>query len=240
MQLNTSFAAPLVTRLAAHLFAEIPNATASLVRALLVHFADLNSLPNFSKDQLVNLVGNGIPNPLALVRSDQWTQSFFFQGTVEDGKIQKIPFYVPNALANRRGRGIVGVRATIAFASETDRTLKSGYCKSHLRTNLLKLSPEKGETKVNRGKNLLTINDMYSTVLRRENKFSSGIKGGDWILVVEHLSRWKLTDPKVRFGAVITVFDPKREASIDIYDFIRTEVPNRYKNDLNITNAIFL
>lgn len=237
---GTSFAAPLVTRLAAHLFSEIPNVTASLVRAMLIHFADLNSLPSFSKDELVNLVGNGIPNPLGLVRSDRWSQSFLFQGTVEDGKIQKIPFYVPNALVDRRGRGIVGVRVTIAFASETDRTLKSGYCKSHLRTNLLKLSPKKGETKVIRGKNLITINDMYSTVIRREDKFSSGIQGGDWILVVEHLSRWKLKDPKVRFGAVITVFDPKKEASIDIYKHIRTEVPNRYTNNLDVTNTIIV
>lgn len=237
---GTSFSAPLVTRLAAHLFAEIPNATSSLVRAMLIHFADIHAIPNLTEEEMINLVGNGIPNPLSLVKSDRWSQNFLFQGTVSDRKIQKIPFYVPNALVGRKGRNIVGVKVTIAFNSETDRTLKSGYCKSHLRTNLLKLSPTNGEVKVNRDTNLITMNDMYSTVLRRENRFSSGIQGGDWILSVEHISRWELKDPNVKFGAVVTVFDPRKDTSIDIHNAIRTEVPNRYANVLNITNTIMV
>jgi hypothetical protein len=68
--------------------------------------------------------------------------------------------------------------------------------------------------------------------------FSNKVSGGDWKVLVAHESRWSLKDAKTNFAVVITVEDPKKEAGVDIYQAIRTEVPARYKNEIKVRDRI--
>lgn len=237
---GTSFSAPIVSRLAAHLFAAVPGASSSLVRAMLIHFASLPKNNGFDEELFLNLTGNGFPQIENLLSSNQWQQSFLYQGEVDYRKIHTIPFYVPEGLVKRKGRGVLGVRVTIAFNSETDRTLKSGYCKTHLRTNVWKIDKAGKLVGVGCGDGPLNVNDMYSTVIRRDHKFMSGVQHGDWAITLEQITRWNLKDTKTKFGMVLTIIDPKEEANIDIATLIQNEVPNRYKESLKFPTNIRL
>lgn len=237
---GTSHAAPLVTRLAAHLFSNIPNSYSALIRAMIIHFTDPIKVETFNSDHAVDLSGNGIPNAEKILNSSQWEQSYLYQGEADYRMIHKIPFYVPEGLTSRKGRNTLGVRITVAFNSETSRTLKSGYCKTHLRVNLHKRNAEGELVQVNNGKSIININDMYSTVIRKDITFSSGISHGDWEVSIEQITRWNLKNEKTKFGIVITLIDLKKDNSIDIHSMINTEVPNRYQNELNISQNIRL
>lgn len=201
---GTSFSAPLVTRLAAKIFELMPNANSAQVRAMLIHFADRPEFQLVDGQRASELYGHGIPNTESIIASSKWEQSFLFHGSIQDRKIQRIPFRVPEVLVNRKGRKILGVRVTVALNGETDITLKSAYCKSRLRTNIYKLGEQNVQRKVSREKDDIEIvNDDYAAIIKRENQFSRGIVAGDWILELEHISRWELKEDSVKYGVVM-------------------------------------
>lgn len=112
---GTSYSAPLVSRLASHLFACIPNATSPLIRAMLIHFSAQPDSNGFENATFLNLIGNGFPISEKLINSNPWEQSFLYQGEVNFRKIYTIPFFVPKCLTNRKGNNILGIRLTISF-----------------------------------------------------------------------------------------------------------------------------
>ena len=229
---GTSYAAPLITRLAAQLFAEIPDAAPELVRALLIHFAtrpESAVIPDIDR-----LVGNGRPDPKSLLQSSQWVQGFVHQGKIPHREIRRVGFYVPQALTGRSGRSRARVRVSMAYSPETQRTLKAGYCKSHVRCKIRKCSPGGSLSDVPISPNASTtiVKDRYAGLVRLEKTFSANIDGGEWELVMEHESRWSLQDNELPVAAVITVEDPREDPGVDILAAIRTEVPNRYQTQL--------
>jgi hypothetical protein len=122
----------------------------------------------------------------------------------------------------------------LVFAPETNRTLKSGYCKSHMRTKILKVNSSDGEHKEVHSENSRErINERYSTVIRGTKTFSSHIASGEWALLVEQQTRWTLKDANTPFAVVITVEDPHQEAGIDIRAGIRNEASVRYQTELH-------
>jgi len=229
---GTSYAAPIISSLAAQIIDAIPNATVELARALLVHFAEL--IPEARDSEIMSsLVGNGRVNPGRILRSTPWEQTFAFMGHVDYRQILKIPFFVPGGLTGRKMRGRLRVRCTVAFAPETNRTLRAGYCKSHLRCKLIKLT-EGGNTKEVTSEDAPeAIKDRYSSIVRIEKMFSSNVGPGDWQLLIEQESRWRLKDPKTPVAALITVEDPRRVSSVDIHAMIRAEARGRYTAELS-------
>lgn len=230
---GTSYSAPLITRLGAHIFANIPNCSADLVRAILVHYADHANTGILNEDALVELLGNGIPRPERLLVSDRWHQTFLYQGTINFREIQRIPFYVPNSLVNRTMKDKVQVSYTVAFSPETARTLKSGYCKSHVSAKIMRIDSQSGELKdVQAEDNLIRVNEKYGSLVRGTKRFSRNLNPGDWCLRLEHSSRWSLSEQQLPFAAVITVSDPHRDTAVDIHASVRAEAPNKYQTVL--------
>lgn len=229
---GTSFAAPLVTRLAAQLFGSIPDATPELVRALLVHFATPSN--GLSVTNLTELIGNGQPNPERVLQSTQWAQTFVHVSNLPHREIRQIEFYVPKAIAGRSGRRRVTIQATIVSAPETDRTLKAGYCKSHVRCKLVKRDGSGDLKKVDENDGNTVLRDRYAGVVRLEKTFSANVAGGFWRLLMEHESRWTLKDTELPIAAVVTVEDPRQDPDIDLLAAVRAEVPNRYKATLAV------
>ena len=227
---GTSFAAPIISRLAAKIFENIQDATPDLVRAMLIHSATVSGWEHLDENLLLQLVGNGEPDTAFLLSSDRWNQHFMYQGQIDYRKIVKIPFYVPSALTDREGRKKVRVQFTLAFSPETNRTLKSGYCKSHLRTKIYKKNDEGDLYGVTATRNHISVTDKYSTVLRYDRVFSSGLQSGDWELEIEQQSRWTLKDTNTPFAFVLTISDPQEDQSIDIYQAIQTEAANRFQD----------
>lgn len=111
--------------------------------------------------------------------------------------------------------------------------MKSGYCKTHLRTNLYKIDANGNSVRVNSENGPLNINDMYSTVIRKDHSFSNrGIMDGEWKITVEQITRWRLKEENTKFGLLLTIIDPKNDPKIDIYSSIQSDVPNRYATEI--------
>jgi len=236
---GTSYAAPIISRLAAQLFEHIKSATPDLVRALLIHSATLNNFDIFDSDTITKLMGNGVPDAGKLLFSDRWNQNYIFQGQIGYRKIMKIPFYVPQELTSRSGLKKVRVRFTLAFSPDTDRTRYKGYCKSHLRVNLLKKDEDGALKKASPDKSHEVIKDLYSTVIRYDKTFGKKILEGEWELHIEHVSsRCDPSEDDVPFSFVLTVSDPREDSAVDIYNAIQIEVPNKYSNLLEIRERL--
>jgi len=235
---GTSFSTPIISRLAAKIFEIIPTASACLVKAMLIHFSSKAQSTNFSSEDLDKLIGNGNPLPDMLANSSKHMQTYLYQGEVDYRDIIEVPFHVPAALVNRAVDKKLRIRVTISFYPETSRVLKSGYCKSHIRTKIIKRNAQGEEKDVPFSSATVIDSDRYSTVIKMEKEFSREISSGDWKVLVAHESRWNLKNPKTKFAIVITVEDPKNDPIIDIYQAIRNEVPNRYKQELKINERI--
>lgn len=235
---GTSFSAPIVTRLAAKIFEIVPSASACLVKAMLIHFCQKIASENFEEEALDKLYGHGFPITDLITASTQNMQSFLYQGEMDYRDMVEIPFYVPSVLINRSVRDKVKVKVTISFYPETSAVLKSGYCKSHIRTKIIKLDQDGEPKDVAFSASNVLNEDRYSTVIKMEKIFSRAISSGEWKILVAHESRWTLRNPNTKFAVVVTVEDPKNDPDIDIYAAIRQEEPVKYRTELGIQERI--
>ncbi len=96
---GTSFAAPLVSGIAAQIFEHYGAPSANLVKAFICHFTDPAISPINITDPL-RTVGFGIPNLSKAISSGGSSAAFFHEGTIKKNVFQYIPFYVPNAMAS--------------------------------------------------------------------------------------------------------------------------------------------
>ena len=235
---GTSFSTPLVSRLAAKLFENIEGASACLVKAMLIHFTQGSESENFHQEQLTKLQGHGQPLASMLTNSTPNIQSYLYQGDMDFRDMVEIPFFVPSVLTNRKGNNKVNVRVTISFYPETSAVLKSGYCKSHIRTKIIKLNKNGESADVPFSNSSVLNSERYSTVIKMEKVFSQGISAGDWKILIAHESRWTLRNPNTKYAVVVTIEDPKNDPDIDIHAAIRNEAPNRYQSELGVQERI--
>ena len=240
---GTSFSTPIITRLASKFFELMPTASASLVKAMLIHCSTKSPSTNFNQEDLDRLLGNGWPIVEMLTNSTKNSQTFLYQGEMDYRDMIEIPFYVPSSLIGRKTKNgqskySVKISATISFYPETSSVLKSGYCKSHIRTKIVKLDKNKEARAVSFADSNILDSDRYSTVVRLENSFSKGISSGEWRIFIGHESRWTLKNPKTKFAVVVTVEDPKNDPEVDILASIRSECPNKYQNVLQVSNRL--
>lgn len=235
---GTSFSAPLITRIAAKIFEQMPTASASLVKALIIHSSSYNSgIVNY--ERIENIVGNGIPDINSIFSSTKSSQNYVYDGELGFRDVVKIPFYIPSTLTGRTGDKLK-ISVTITYSPETRASLSSGYCKSHIRTKIIKLDNASNESDINFSDSRSFESERYNTVIRMEKLITSRMSAshGEWQLLLAHESRWNLTSDKIKVAAVITISDPQNSASIDIFNSIRTEVPNRFQNTIQIPTAI--
>lgn len=235
---GTSFSAPIVTRLAAKIFEILPTASACLVKAMLIHFCQKIGSQNFEEEALDRLRGHGFPITDLITASTQSMQSFLYQGEMDYRDMVEIPFYVPSVLIDRKVRNKVKIKVTISFYPETSAVLKSGYCKSHIRTKIIKLDKSGQNKDVGFSTSSVLNEERYSTVIKMEKVFSSAISSGEWKILVAHESRWTLRNPNTKFAVVVTVEDPENDPNIDIYSAIRQEEPVKYRTELGIQERI--
>jgi hypothetical protein len=235
---GTSYSAPLISRLAAKLFEGIQGASACLIKAMLIHFTQEPQSDSFLEEQLKNLNGHGQPLVSMLKNSTKNIQSYLYQGNMDFREMVEIPFFVPSVLTNRKGNNKVNVKVTISFYPETSAVLKSGYCKSHIRTKIKKLNGAGNSADVAFSNSAVLESDRYSTVIKMEKTFSQGISPGDWKILIAHESRWTLKNPNTKYAVVITIEDPRDDSNIDIHAAIRNEAPNRYQSELGVQERI--
>ena len=230
---GTSFAAPLVASYAAELFDRISDASANLVKALLIHFSEPPvGIETFSGANKYEHIGFGVPNLNMCLESLRSKVTYVFEGSIPQQTYVTIPFWVPTILARnstRTGRKKLRVRITVVWNPITDRRKMTDYSLIHLYPKLLKLNEDGIESEVSlQGLEDISYRERFYPVLRIEKQFERAFSGGSWGLQLRMSHRWDVPDGYEQdFAALISVEDPQDQ--LDVYEEVLNEVGVRYR-----------
>lgn len=121
--IGTSFAAPRVAYKASQILNKINDASANLIRALLVHSATSPYIEQgglLSEDQVVNVLGYGVSNPTKILESSQTCVNLFAENTMELDKFHVYELPIPDDFNLINGNRVITV--TLAFDPPTRHT----------------------------------------------------------------------------------------------------------------------
>ena len=134
-EVGTSFAAPKVTHIAAHLQATLPDETCLLYRALIAQSA---RWPAWARDLtpaqqavLLHRIGYGIPDIKRASENDDYRTTFISHGDQEiaPGVCQVYQVRIPEALRRPGPEYDIQIEVTLSYAAEPRRTRRNprGY-----------------------------------------------------------------------------------------------------------------
>jgi serine protease AprX len=201
---GTSYAAPLVSAMAAHTWAALLNNAAlppspHLVKALLIHAAQISS-PEFTPMER-KYYGAGLPSNVLNVlydRDDSFTLAFEAHLTPGRMRWRKAPYPVPKALlpgGKFRGEVII----TAAYAPPLNGNFGAEYVRANLELNWGILDGDKFKGRVpwegEKGTTGLEMQQVehggkWAPVKTQRKVFAEGIQGGDaWALQAKMVQR---------------------------------------------------
>ncbi|GAB1344152.1 hypothetical protein MASR1M101_32790 [Gemmatimonas sp.] len=200
---GTSFAAPLVSAIAAQLFDHYGNPRANLVRALLLHFTSPVDVPRVSV-QSEHLAGLGEPMLDAARWSVDHAASFLHVGELTSSQHQFLPFHVPACLAAGAG-GKLKIKVTVVLDPPVSPDNQQEYAKTRVSIALRKPA-EIGHHSVSVSNELVEA-DKWSPISQLTRSFTRSYQTGEWELQLRLWSRGLSVDFRQSFAAIIEVSD---------------------------------
>lgn len=238
--IGTSFAAPLVSNIAAQIHAYLKSTgrnSMDLVKALLLHSANYN-LPLNSKinsEDLNRIVGFGIPDCSRALDCDQSSATFILTGAIEAKKENnkdakeykhKIKFVIPDELVGANKK--VKIRGTLVYTPLISESGQIDYALADIDVNL-HYKNSKGTDKSaglpsEKGDNRIKWNNTKSF-----EKTFSHYKNGDWEVWLTLTTRGKAEtiDYSQEYALVISVEDVTHDSTkrINLHQIIREKYP---------------
>lgn len=238
--IGTSFSAPLVSSYAAELFDRIPDASANLVKGLLLHFSGHPSeINSYTRENKMEHIGFGIPNMKNCLNSLKSKATYVYESSIPQQTYVKIPFWVPTILTentSRSGRKKLRIRITLVWNPITDRRKLSDYSLTHLYLNLFKVGEDGKEREVSVPISQLmepSYKQKFYPVVRIEKEFERSFAGGLWSIQLRLSHRWDVPEEYEQdFAVLISVEDP--QDSLNVYEEIINEVGLRYEPLLQV------
>jgi hypothetical protein len=200
---GTSFAAPLVSGIAAQLFDHYGNPRANLVRALLLHFtspirASCTSL------QPEHTCGLGEPMLNEACWSVEHAATFLHVGELTSSQHQFLPFHVPACLAAGAG-GKLQIKVTVVLDPPVSPDNQQEYAKTRVSIALRKPA-EIGHHSIGVS-NALVDADKWSPISQLTRTFTRSYQTGEWELQLRLWSRGLPIHFRQSFAAIIEVSD---------------------------------
>ena len=200
---GTSFAAPLVSGMAAALFDHYNNPSANMVRALLLHFADPVISPSIGVEPEY-LTGLGEPSLDAARWSRDHSAAFLHSGDLTASSHSFLPFFVPSCLAaGSDARLEIKVTVVIDPPVSPDNHLE--YAKSRV-TVALRKPAEVGHHSVSVSADTVEA-DKWSPITHLSKAFHRSYETGEWELQLRLWTRGVEPGFKQSFSAIIEVID---------------------------------
>lgn len=200
---GTSFAAPLVSGMAAQLFDYHTNASANLIRALLLHFTRPVVSPALSI-QPENLVGLGEPSLEAALHPVPHAATFLYAGDLTASSFTYLPFLVPDCLAPSGG-GRLRIRVTVAIDPPVNPDNQLEYSKARI-TVALRKPTEVGHSRIGVSENVVE-SDKWWPLTQLDRVFHRSYSSGEWELQLRLWTRDLPAEHRQRFAVVIEVLD---------------------------------
>lgn len=228
---GTSFAAPLVSAMAATLFDHYPGATAVLIRALLLHFTDTVLAPELNGIPPVHIVGLGEPNVEAARWSRNHAATFIHVGELSQAQFTYLPFHVPACLSEG-GSGRLAVKVTVVIDPPVDPDNQPEYCRCRV-TLALRKPTDVGHSPVSLSDKMLDT-DKWCPVSQCFRQFRRSYGTGEWELQLRLWTRNAPTGFRQRFAAVIEVID--QTGTLPVREDVEREVGVLYR-PINVRTA---
>ena len=200
---GTSFAAPLVSSMAAKLFDHYGNPSANLVRALLLHFTQPAVSPSIAC-QREHLVGLGEPDLDAARWASDHSAAFLHSGELTANTHTFLPFFVPACLA-ASGKGRLQIKVTVVIDPPVSPDNQLEYSQARVSLGLRKPS-EVGHRNIGVSGDTVDA-DKWSPVSQLSRSFTRSYETGEWELQLRLWARGVATGFRQRYAAVIEVLD---------------------------------
>lgn len=245
---GTSYAAPVVAHKAARLLAELPNASANLLRALIGSHARwpqacevlLNPDDNGEgRDRLLKLVGYGRVDETALFRSLDHTVTLLAEERIGNDQHHFFELPLPESFWNGRGRTR---EVTIALSySPAVRTTRLDYRMSRLTFSFVTASSLEAVTQAfrrnrERGKGERSTNRWLTNDIRKAGtlqvsrwKFRQALANGDkvFVVVTRQDSPWSNGRDGEEPYALTAVVSDREQANAQLYAEVRAALEAR-------------
>ncbi len=221
--IGTSFSTPIVSAIAANLFEEIgEKATPSLVKALIIHSANLNDTIN---DEHKPYYGWGKPQGCEdILAVKDYESTMVFEGKAQKSfEIEKLPFPIPDCLRTDEGKVRAEFFITLVYHPELDSQKAFEYCQMDVKVGFGKFEDDKFNSQVplQNDKHLFETDlvkngDKWSPVKVYKKTFPNGTDITDWKLRVSVMDRegYEAEGVLIPFSIVLTMRDIDREQPV--------------------------
>jgi hypothetical protein len=220
---GTSFAAPLISCMGAELFDYYTNATANLVRALLLHFTRTISAPQVGI-QKEHLVGLGEPWLEAAIHPRTSSAAFLYSGELVANTFAYVPFLVPNCMGPGQGKRLQ-VRSTVVIDPPVDPDNVLEYSKARV-TLALRKPTEVGHRRVGVSTDVAQ-SDKWWPLAQLHRSFVHSYSPGEWELQLRLWTRGLPPEHRQRVSAVIEVIDAN--GAMPVYDGIVSQAGTAFR-----------
>lgn len=207
----------MVSAIAANLFSEIgERATPSLVKALIIHSANLNHDIN---DDYKPYYGWGIPEETINILADHdYESTMVFEGQAQKSfEIEKLPFPIPDCLRTGDNKVRAEFFITLVYQPELDVNKAFEYCQMDLSVGFGEIDDkqkftsrvplQKGEHRFET--DLVKSDDKWSPIKVYQARFPKGVDIENWRLRLKVLDRdgYEAEGVLIPFSVILTVRD---------------------------------
>ncbi|MBB1320575.1 S8 family peptidase [Shewanella sp. SR43-8] len=221
--IGTSFSTPIVSSIAANLFSKIGDrATPSLIKALLIHSANLNQE---IADEHKSYYGWGKPQGSEDILSvKDYESTMVFEGKAQKSfEIRKLPFPIPECLRTPEGKVRAEFFITLVYQPELDPQKAFEYCQMDVKVGFGKVIGEKFTSQVPVQNELYLFEsdlvkngDKWSPVKVYKNRFPKGADIKDWKLRVSVMDRdgYEAEGVLIPFSIILTIRDIDKQQPV--------------------------
>ena len=222
---GTSFSTPVVASIAANLYQKLgTRASPNLVKALLIHNANMNNVYIQSKE-FKPYFGWGIPQNInSILEVNDFEATLAFQGHAQKSfEVEKLPFPIPESLRTVDGKVRCEFFITLVYQPELDPNKAFEYCQFDVNVGFGEIKDGSFSSKIPRQQDnhnfeseLVKNGDKWSPIKVYQKRFPNGIKIDDWKLRVSVLDREGVEAQGVQipFTILLTIRDIDKEKPI--------------------------
>lgn len=250
---GTSFAAPLVSSIAAQIQAYLKSVnreSIDLVKALLLHSANyiLPIKSRIKKEDLNRIVGFGIPDYLKAIDCNNSTATFIYVGAIESKKKDirkikeykhKIKFIIPSELLGKNKK--VKIRGTLVYTPLISESGQLDYALADIDVNL-HYKNSKGTDKGAGLPSEYCDNRIKWNNIKSFEKTFSHFKNGDWEIWLTLNTRGKAetNDYSQEYAFAISVEDATEDITkrVNLHEIIKQKYPVYVSIEQQVQNKI--
>ncbi|MDN3696986.1 S8 family peptidase [Vibrio cortegadensis] len=248
--IGTSYATPIISNIAANLFHHLgQRATPNLVKALIIHNANMG-LPSNFEDEHRPYYGWGIPSDLStILEVNDYETTLAFEGHAQKSfEVEKLPFPIPDCLRTKDGKVRGEFFITLVYQPELDANQAFEYCQVDVKVGFGEIGEDGSfNSKVPPKKDahlyeedLVKNGDKWSPVKVYQKRFPRGVDIENWRLRVKILGRdgYEAEGVQVPFTILLTIRDIDKEKPVYNEMVNLMDAYNWKVSDLTIDNRI--